>query len=144
MTVNKQDGTTETINARNILIATGSEVTPFPGIDIDEKTIVSSTGALSLATVPESLIIIGAGIIGVELVCDNSMHRSHTHLGQCMATSRIKSDRCRISWSCRRNGHRHGSVETISTNSHKTRPQIYDEYESDQCSASKWQNYCFG
>ncbi|KAK1789827.1 hypothetical protein P4O66_015710 [Electrophorus voltai] len=57
----------QVINTKNILIATGSEVTPFPGIEIDEKTIVSSTGALSLEKVPEELIVIGAGVIGVEL-----------------------------------------------------------------------------
>ena len=49
------------------MIATGSEVTPFPGIEVDEETIVSSTGALSLKEVPEKMIIIGAGVIGVEL-----------------------------------------------------------------------------
>ncbi|KAI6177915.1 Dihydrolipoyl dehydrogenase [Aphelenchoides fujianensis] len=52
---------------KNILIASGSEVTPFPGIEIDEKQIVSSTGALSLEKVPEKLIVIGAGVIGLEL-----------------------------------------------------------------------------
>lgn len=56
-----------TINAKNIIIATGSEVTPFPGIDIDEKQIISSTGALSLTEVPKRLIVIGAGVIGLEL-----------------------------------------------------------------------------
>ncbi|XP_048863287.1 LOW QUALITY PROTEIN: dihydrolipoyl dehydrogenase, mitochondrial [Brienomyrus brachyistius] len=61
------DGTEQVINTKNILIATGSEVTPFPGIEIDEETIVSSTGALSLTKVPEKLIVIGAGVIGVEL-----------------------------------------------------------------------------
>lgn len=58
----------ETVRTKNILIATGSEVTPFPGIDIDEEQIVSSTGALSLNAVPEKMIIIGAGVIGLELV----------------------------------------------------------------------------
>lgn len=51
VTVLKADGSTETIKTKNILIATGSEVTPFPGIEIDEETIVSSTGALSLSKV---------------------------------------------------------------------------------------------
>lgn len=50
------------------MIATGSEVTPFPGIEIDEEQIVSSTGALDLKEVPKRLIVIGAGVIGVELV----------------------------------------------------------------------------
>ncbi|XP_017889969.1 dihydrolipoyl dehydrogenase, mitochondrial [Ceratina calcarata] len=56
-----------TINTKNIIIATGSEVTPFPGIEIDEQTIVSSTGALSLNRVPNRLIVIGSGVIGLEL-----------------------------------------------------------------------------
>lgn len=56
-----------TINAKNIIIATGSEVTPFAGIEVDEKTIVSSTGALALNPVPNRLIVIGAGVIGLEL-----------------------------------------------------------------------------
>jgi len=58
---------TEVVNTKNIMIATGSEVTPFPGIEVDEETIVSSTGALSLKEVPEKMIVIGAGVIGVEL-----------------------------------------------------------------------------
>ena len=57
----------DVINAKNIMIATGSEVTPFGGIEIDEERIVSSTGALSLKEVPKKMIVIGAGVIGVEL-----------------------------------------------------------------------------
>ncbi|KAA0189865.1 Dihydrolipoyl dehydrogenase [Fasciolopsis buskii] len=65
--VKKADGGEEKISTERILIATGSEVTPFPGIEIDEQSIVSSTGALSLPKVPEHLVVIGAGVIGVEL-----------------------------------------------------------------------------
>lgn len=61
------DGSTQVVETKNIIIATGSEVTPFPGIEVDEETIVSSTGALSLKAVPEKLVLIGAGVIGVEL-----------------------------------------------------------------------------
>merc|ERR1712158_268388 len=57
----------EVVNTKNIMIATGSEVTPFPGIEVDEETIVSSTGALSLKEVPEKMVLIGAGVIGVGL-----------------------------------------------------------------------------
>uniref|UniRef100_A0A1B6BYM7 Dihydrolipoyl dehydrogenase n=1 Tax=Clastoptera arizonana TaxID=38151 RepID=A0A1B6BYM7_9HEMI len=67
VTALKSDGSSEVIKTKNILIATGSEVTPFQGIPIDEETIVSSTGALSLKKVPEKLILIGAGVIGLEL-----------------------------------------------------------------------------
>nr|CAX74433.1 dihydrolipoamide dehydrogenase [Schistosoma japonicum] len=65
--VTKADGSEERISTERILIATGSEVTPFPGIEIDEQFIVSSTGALSLTKVPQHLVVIGAGVIGVEL-----------------------------------------------------------------------------
>ena len=55
------------IEARYIILATGSEPTPLPFLPFDEKRIVSSTGALSLEVVPKRLVVIGAGIIGVEL-----------------------------------------------------------------------------
>ncbi|CAG9784993.1 unnamed protein product [Diatraea saccharalis] len=57
----------ETVNTKNIILATGSEVTPFPGVQIDEKQIISSTGALSLSSVPKKMLVIGAGVIGLEL-----------------------------------------------------------------------------
>jgi dihydrolipoamide dehydrogenase len=49
------------------MVATGSEPTSFPGIPFDEKTIVSSTGALSLSEVPKTLLVVGGGVIGLEL-----------------------------------------------------------------------------
>jgi dihydrolipoamide dehydrogenase len=60
-------GGTDTITAKNIIIATGSEVTPLPGVTIDEERVVSSTGALSLKQVPKRLLVVGGGIIGLEL-----------------------------------------------------------------------------
>ena len=57
----------KTYTAKNIVIATGSEVATLPGVDIDEKQIVSSTGALELKKVPEHMLVIGAGVIGLEL-----------------------------------------------------------------------------
>ncbi|WP_372424184.1 dihydrolipoyl dehydrogenase [Salinarimonas chemoclinalis] len=65
--VTAEDGATTTLEAKNIVIATGSEVTALPGIAIDEKRIVSSTGALDLEAVPEHLVLIGGGVIGLEL-----------------------------------------------------------------------------
>jgi len=56
-----------TVRAKNIVIATGSSVTPLPGVEIDEKVVVSSTGALELDKVPGHLVVIGAGVIGLEL-----------------------------------------------------------------------------
>ncbi len=60
-------GGSETLAAKAIVIATGSDVAQLPGITIDEKTIVSSTGALTLANVPKRLLVVGAGVIGLEL-----------------------------------------------------------------------------
>jgi dihydrolipoamide dehydrogenase len=62
-----KDGKTQTVETRNIVIATGSDIARLKGIEIDEKRIVSSTGALSLDKVPEKLLIVGAGVIGLEL-----------------------------------------------------------------------------
>src|SRR5690349_13503830 len=61
------DGKEETYTTKYVVIATGSEVTPLPGITIDEKQVVSSTGALVLPKVPKSMIVIGAGVIGLEM-----------------------------------------------------------------------------
>jgi dihydrolipoamide dehydrogenase len=60
-------GGTETLEAKHIIIATGSEVMPLRGIEIDEKQIVSSTGALVLPKVPSTMVVIGGGYIGLEL-----------------------------------------------------------------------------
>lgn len=57
----------EMVAAKHVIIATGSEPTGFPGLPFDEEVIVSSTGALSLQKVPESMIVIGAGVIGLEM-----------------------------------------------------------------------------
>jgi dihydrolipoamide dehydrogenase len=65
--VSGSDGKTQTVETKNIVIATGSDIARLNGIDIDEKRIVSSTGALSLDQVPSSLLIVGAGVIGLEL-----------------------------------------------------------------------------
>ena len=65
--VTAADGTVTTLMARNIVIATGSEPTPLPGVDFVEGKIVDSTGALSLPAIPKKLIVIGAGVIGLEL-----------------------------------------------------------------------------
>jgi dihydrolipoamide dehydrogenase len=65
--VRAADGKTQTLETKNIVIATGSDVARLNGIDIDEKRIVSSTGALELGKVPQKLLVVGAGIIGMEL-----------------------------------------------------------------------------
>ncbi|HYD32188.1 MAG TPA: dihydrolipoyl dehydrogenase [Azospirillaceae bacterium] len=61
------NGGAQVLSAKNIVIATGSDVMPVPGIDIDEQKIVSSTGALALPEVPARFVVIGGGVIGLEL-----------------------------------------------------------------------------
>ena len=61
------NGETSTLETKAIVIATGSEVVSLPGIEIDEERIVSSTGALTFQEVPKRLVVIGAGVIGLEL-----------------------------------------------------------------------------
>jgi len=61
------DGKTQTLDTRSIVIATGSDVARLKGVDLDEKRVVSSTGALEFDHVPERLLVVGAGVIGLEL-----------------------------------------------------------------------------
>ena len=65
--VDLNDGGETTVRGKNILIATGSEATPFPGLEIDEKRVISSTGAIALEKIPESMLVIRGGIIGLEM-----------------------------------------------------------------------------
>jgi dihydrolipoamide dehydrogenase len=72
--VNKNDvsvalesGKTQTLNAKNIIIATGSEPINFPGVEFDEEVIVSNTGALAAKSIPKKLVTIGGGIVGLEM-----------------------------------------------------------------------------
>ena len=67
VSVKGEDGNQKTLETKAIVIATGSDIARLPGVEIDEKTIVSSTGALSLPKVPKKLIVVGAGVIGLEL-----------------------------------------------------------------------------
>src|SRR3984957_9112281 len=67
VSVTAEDGTKTALEAKNIVIATGSEPASLAGVAVDQKRIVDSTGAIALAEVPGSLIVIGAGIIGLEL-----------------------------------------------------------------------------
>ncbi|OAQ66646.1 dihydrolipoyl dehydrogenase, mitochondrial precursor [Pochonia chlamydosporia 170] len=65
--VELNDGGETTVRGKNILIATGSEATPFPGLEIDEKRVITSTGAIALDKIPETMVVIGGGIIGLEM-----------------------------------------------------------------------------
>ena len=65
--VKAKDGSVRTLETKNIIIATGSEVAPLSGVTIDEQQIVSSTGALALKSVPKRMLVVGGGYIGLEL-----------------------------------------------------------------------------
>lgn len=65
--VARLNGATDVLACRNIVIATGSDVMPLPGVEIDEERVVSSTGALALASVPKTMVVVGGGVIGLEL-----------------------------------------------------------------------------
>ncbi|CZS73986.1 hypothetical protein SNK03_009488 [Fusarium graminearum] len=65
--VDLNEGGETSVRGKNILIATGSEATPFPGLEIDEKRVITSTGAIALEKVPETMTVIGGGIIGLEM-----------------------------------------------------------------------------
>ncbi|MEO0975661.1 MAG: dihydrolipoyl dehydrogenase [Pseudomonadota bacterium] len=65
--VTADDGSVSVVETKNIVIATGSDVMPLPGVEIDEKQIVSSTGALELDKIPGKMVVVGGGVIGLEL-----------------------------------------------------------------------------
>ena len=67
ISIKSSDNKNETIEAKNIIIATGSDPVPLPGVEFDEEKIVSSTGALSLKEVPKKLVVVGGGYIGLEM-----------------------------------------------------------------------------
>lgn len=65
--VELNDGGETTLRGKNIIISTGSEATPFPGLEIDEKRVITSNGAIALEEVPKRMVVIGGGIIGLEM-----------------------------------------------------------------------------
>lgn len=67
MVVTAEDGSSSTVSARSIIVATGSEPVPFPGVPFDEDRVLSSTGALALTEVPKRLVVVGGGVIAMEL-----------------------------------------------------------------------------
>lgn len=72
--VNLVGGGQTSVKGKNIIIATGSETTPFPGLEIDEKKVVTSTGAIALKEVPKRMVVIGGGIIGLEMVGSSTIY----------------------------------------------------------------------
>lgn len=67
VSVDLNEGGETTLRGKNIFIATGSEATPFPGLEIDETKVITSTGAIALKEVPKKMVVIGGGIIGLEM-----------------------------------------------------------------------------
>ena len=67
VSVTGEDGSVDVIKTKNVVLATGSVPSALPGVDVDEETVVTSTGALALKKVPENLVVIGGGVIGLEL-----------------------------------------------------------------------------
>lgn len=67
ISVDLLDGGEQVINAKNVLIATGSDSTKIPNVEVDEKRILTSTGALELNKIPDHLVVIGGGVIGLEM-----------------------------------------------------------------------------
>ena len=67
VSVTDREGKAQTLETKSIVIATGSDVASLRGVEIDETVVVSSTGALELSKVPKKLLVIGAGVIGLEL-----------------------------------------------------------------------------
>ena len=65
--VTAEDGSTQELETKSIVIATGSEAAGLPGVAVDEKTVVTSTGALELTSVPKEFVVVGAGVIGLEI-----------------------------------------------------------------------------
>ena len=65
--ISGEGGADQSVTAKNIVIATGSSVTPLPGVEVDQAIVVDSTGALALPKVPEHMVVIGGGVIGLEL-----------------------------------------------------------------------------
>ena len=62
-----KEGSTQVLSTHNIIIATGSAPATLPGLDVDEKVVVTSTGALELKTIPKTMVVVGGGVIGLEM-----------------------------------------------------------------------------
>jgi len=125
--VNLIDGGETQLKGKNIVIATGSETTPFPGLEIDEKKVITSTGAIALEEVPKKMLVIGGGIIGLEMVSMRlRLSRNPTNCGPgfCMVPTRLRGYCRRISRSDWWPWHGCGNCEASTEDSHETRPKV--------------------
>lgn len=133
--INQIDGGETALRARNILIATGSEATPFPGLTIDEKRVITSTGAIALDKVPKKMVVIGGGIIGLEMVGYSinktlSCYRLTYFVGLRMVKIRSRRYSRRISRPDRRTRHGCGDLQNDAKNSRETRHEVHAQYQS--------------
>lgn len=136
--VDLKDGGKEVAKAKHIIIATGSEPSPFPGFNVDQVNVIDSTGALSLSKVPKKMVVVGGGVIGLELVRDLflvvfgwffmlftcflllftaflPLFVLTSCLGLCLEPPRCRGDCRRV---CRRDRRRHGRL-------HRVRPFLH-------------------
>lgn len=138
--VNLMDGGETQISGKNIIVATGSESTPFPGLPVDEERVVSSTGAIALKEVPKKLVVIGGGIIGLEMV-NGTTFLHHTSmltrdLGLSLAAIRIGSHRRRVpfpNWRSR-NGRRYlkASTENLNKAGHEVQAEHQSQHRQER------------
>ena len=129
VTVNLIDGGEQTLRGKNIFVATGSEATPFPGLTIDEKKVVTSTGAIALESVPKKMVVIGGGIIGLEMVirvgCRTLReHANARNVGLGLVKTGIRSYSCRVSGPDRRPRYGRRDLENDQKDTGETRDEV--------------------
>ena len=135
--VKLNDGGEIGVRGKNIIIATGSEATPFPGLTIDEKKVVTSTGAIALQEVPKKMVVIGGGIIGLEMVCSicychlNSL-LSSTVIGFRLVSARLGSYGRRIPWSDWWSWNGCGDLQDDSEDLEQARHEIQAQHKGHQ------------
>lgn len=132
--VNLNDGGETEVKGKNIIIATGSESTPFPGLTIDEAKVITSTGAISLKQVPKKMVVIGGGIIGLEMVCLSQVLRARGSLliletGLRLVKIRHRSHSRRIPRADRWSRHGRRNCEAGTEDACQARHEVQAEYE---------------
>jgi hypothetical protein len=127
------DGGSEQIEAKNIVIATGSDIMDLPGVKRDEKFIVSSTGALDIAKVPKNMLVIGGGVIGLELGFEGRKRVLFLFLRKeqvCVVSFGVGRNCCGVSGRhCGGSGQRSG--EELSAHSQEAGHEVRDEAKGE-------------
>ena len=122
ISVNCNNGSTQIVESKNVIISTGSEATSLPGIKFDEEKILSSTGALNIKKVPNKMLIIGAGYIGLEMGSVWSRLGAEVHVIEYLdhitpgLDKEISNEFMRILKKQKINFHLNNKVENISKN----------------------------